>query len=170
MIMTIRCCGHCRGDFEKALQGLACPLRTSIRRAKITFIAQLSPASIAPKSRLRRPAMTTVPGAHVVPVEPAPLPELAAADRGVASSLEVVLSDNTRRTYGAQWRIFDGWCAEVGLSALPAEPLNVARYLAARAGSGASVATPRWPPPPSRKPTSGRSWNRPAGTRACAPL
>ncbi len=91
--------------------------------------------------------MTTIdPGAHVVPVEPAALPQLAAlqaADQGVASSLEAVLSDNTRRTYDAQWRLFDDWCAEVGLSALPAEPLTVARYLAARAGSGASVATLR---------------------------
>ena len=87
--------------------------------------------------------MTTAPGAHVVPHEPAALPELAAADRGVASSLEAVLSDNTRRTYDTQWRIFDDWCAEVGLSALPAEPLTVARYLAARAGSGASIATLR---------------------------
>ena len=87
--------------------------------------------------------MTTALGAHVVPVEPAHLPELAAADRGVASSLEAVLSENTRRTYDAQWRLFDGWCAEVGLRSLPAEPLTVARYLAARAGSGASIATLR---------------------------
>ena len=85
--------------------------------------------------------MTTATGYHVVPIESAPLPELAAADRGVADSLEAVLSENTRRTYDAQWRMFDGWCDEVGLSALPAEPLTVARYLAARAGSGASIAT-----------------------------
>ena len=39
--------------------------------------------------------------------------------------------------------MFTGWCDEVGLSALPAEPLTVARYLAARAGSGAAVATLR---------------------------
>ena len=32
---------------------------------------------------------------------------------------------------------------DVGLSSLPAEPLTVARYLAARAGSGASIATMR---------------------------
>ena len=85
----------------------------------------------------------TAAGAHVVPIEPAQLPELAAADRGVADSLEAVLSENTRRTYAAQWRSFDDWCAEVGLSALPADPLTVARYLAARAGSGASIATLR---------------------------
>ena len=86
--------------------------------------------------------MTTA-AAHVVPHRPADLPELRAADQGVADSLTAVLSDNTRRTYGVQWRMFDDWCSEVGLSALPAEPLTVARYLAARAGSGASVATLR---------------------------
>ena len=85
--------------------------------------------------------MTAAAGAHVVPREAASLPELRAADQGVASSLEAVLSDNTRRTYDAQWRIFQRWCEEVGLRPLPAEPLTVARYLAARANSGASIAT-----------------------------
>ena len=84
--------------------------------------------------------MTTAPVAHVVPREPARLPELAAADRGVANSLEAVLSDNTKRTYETQWRLFDDWCGEVGLRSLPAESLTVARYLAARAGRG--VETP----------------------------
>ena len=87
--------------------------------------------------------MTTSAGAHVVPREPTSLPELRAADQGVAEALESVLSDNTRRTYDAQWRIFTGWCDEVGLRSLPAQPLTVARYLAARAGSGASIATLR---------------------------
>ncbi len=87
--------------------------------------------------------MTTAADALIVPHEPAQLPELAAADLGVADSLEAVLSENTKRTYNTQWRIFDGWCAEVGLVSLPADPLTVARYLAARAGSGASIATLR---------------------------
>ena len=85
----------------------------------------------------------TAAGAHVVPHQPASLPELRAADQGVAQSLESVLADNTRRTYDAQWRMFDDWCDEVGLVSLPAEPLTVARYLAARANSGASIATLR---------------------------
>ena len=85
--------------------------------------------------------MTTTPAAHVVPIEPAQLPELAAADRGVADALAAVLSDNAHRTYDTQWRLFDGRCDQVGVSALPAQPLTVARYLAARAGSGASIAT-----------------------------
>ena len=87
--------------------------------------------------------MTTAAGPDIVPRQPAALPELQAADRGVADSLESVLSENTRRAYAAQWRIFDQWCAEVGLASLPAEPLTVARHLAARANAGASVATLR---------------------------
>ena len=87
--------------------------------------------------------MTTAADLQIVPQQPASLTELAAADRGVADSLTAILSDNTRRTYDTQWRIFTSWCDEVGLSALPAEPLTVARYLAARAGSGASIATLR---------------------------
>ena len=87
--------------------------------------------------------MTTTVGQELVPHQLPSLPELRAADRGMAQSLESALSDNTRRTYDAQWRLFTDWCDQVGLSALPAEPLTVARYLAARAGSGASVATLR---------------------------
>ena len=87
--------------------------------------------------------MTTTADLQIAPHEPAILPELRAADRGVADALESVLSDNTQRVYGAQWRIFIGWCDEVGLQSMPAEPLTVARYLAVRAGSGAAVATMR---------------------------
>ena len=54
-----------------------------------------------------------------------------------------IISDNTRRVYGAQWRLFESWCGEMGLRSLPAAPLTVARYLAARANAGASIATLR---------------------------
>ena len=46
--------------------------------------------------------MTTAPDPQIVPHPPAAAPALRAADRGVASALEAVLSDNTRRVYGAQ--------------------------------------------------------------------
>ena len=49
----------------------------------------------------------------------------------------------TYRVYGAQWRLFNEWCDSVGLPSLPAQPLTVARYLAVRAGDGASIATLR---------------------------
>ena len=87
--------------------------------------------------------MTTTPDPQIIPRPPAALPALRAADQGVADALESVLSDNTQRVYGTQWRIFTGWCDEVELVSLPAQPLTVARYLAARAGSGASIATMR---------------------------
>ena len=86
--------------------------------------------------------MTTAADQQIVPRQPA-APALRAADQGVADALESVLSDNTRRVYDAQWRLFNDWCADVGLRSLPAEPLTVARYLAARAGDGASIATMR---------------------------
>ena len=61
----------------------------------------------------------------------------------MADALESVLSDNTRRVYQTQWKLFDEWCGEMGLHFLPAHPLAVARYLAVRAGSGAAIATLR---------------------------
>ena len=87
--------------------------------------------------------MTTVAHLQIVPRQPTAAPALLAADQGVASALESVLSDNTQRVYADQWRIFTNWCGDVGLRPLPAEPLTVARYLAVRAGSGAGIATMR---------------------------
>ena len=88
--------------------------------------------------------MTTAAGSlQIVPESPPSAPALRAADAGVADALESVLSDNTKRVYAAQWRLFDEWCGDVGLRSLPAEPLTVARYLAVRAGSAASIATMR---------------------------
>ena len=84
---------------------------------------------------------TTASDPQIVPRPPTSSPALRAADAGVASALEAVLSGNIKRVYGAQWRLFTGWCDEVGLRSLPAEPLTVARYLAARADRGASIAT-----------------------------
>ena len=91
---------------------------------------------------------TAASNPQIVSREPATLPELRAADQGVADALESILSDNTRRVYGAQWRLYVDWCGDVGLRALPAELLTVARYLATRAAR---------PPSPSSKSTSGRA-------------
>ena len=86
---------------------------------------------------------TTAADPHIAPYQPAAAPALRAADQGVADALESVRSDNTRRVYAAQWKLCDDWCGDVDLRALPAEPLTVARYLAVRAGEGASIATLR---------------------------
>ena len=86
---------------------------------------------------------TAATGPQIVPRPPTSMPALRAADQGVADALEAVLSDNTRRVYAAQWRLFESWCSDVSLRALPADPLTVARYLAVRANDGASIATLR---------------------------
>ena len=87
--------------------------------------------------------MTVISDTQIVPRPPAGTLALRAADQGVADALEAVLSDHTRCVYGTQLKLFTDWCGDVGLRALPAEPLTVARYLAARAGDGASIATIR---------------------------
>ena len=89
------------------------------------------------------PPMTAASDPQTVPESPPSAPALRAADAGVADALESVLSDNTKRVYQTQWKLFDEWCAEMGLHSLPAESLTMARYLAVRAGSGASIATMR---------------------------
>ena len=114
--------------------------------------------------------MTTTAGSlQTVPESPPSAPALRAADQGVADALESVLSENTRRVYGAQWRLFNEWCDSVGLPSLPAKPLTVARYLAVRAGDGASIATLRLAMlAPSPRPTNGPATTLLAGTGACA--
>ena len=109
--------------------------RGSIRRAIIGLSRIFCSPKPPPKSRRQRPDR---PPGTCIPAGPAAPPT-----RAWPTALESVLSENTRRVYGAQWRIFTGWCGDVGLRYLPAGPLTVARYLAARAGDGASIATLR---------------------------
>ena len=86
--------------------------------------------------------MTTAADPQIVSRQPAAAPSLRAAE-GRRLRPGGRLSENTQRVYGVQWRLFTDWCGDVGLRSLPAEPLTVDRYLAARAGSGASIATMR---------------------------
>ena len=141
----------------------AAVLRTSVRRAIMRVIAQLLPAEIAACNpaagdpshdhHRQRPSHHPPRGRH------RGARALRAADRGVADppwSLESVLSDNTRRVYAAQWKhLSTTGAATMGLRALPADPLTVARYLAVRGGVPAPASPPcAWPPPPSPRPTS----------------
>ena len=82
---------------------------------------------------------TVVNNLQIVLQSPQSAPTLRAADQGVADALESVLSDNTRRVYTTQWKLFTDWCGDVGLRSLLADALTVARYLAVRAGDGAAL-------------------------------
>ena len=114
--------------------------------------------------------MTVISDTQIVPRPPPSLPELRAADRGVADALESVLADNTRRVYGAQWRLFVDWCDSVGLTPLPAELLTVARYQAEGGNAGASIATLRLATSAISKAYEWAKLESPAETRACVPL
>ena len=112
-----------------------CSLRDN-PRYRAAFTRRNHPTGDPHDHRRQRPADRPPPARVVAGPE-------CSADQGVASALEAILSDNTRRVYGIQWWLFNEWCDSVGLTPLPAEPLTVARYLAVRAGSGASIATMR---------------------------
>ena len=87
--------------------------------------------------------MTTAADLQIVPREPAPLPELRAADQGVADIPGVGPLRQHPPVYGPSGASSPAGATRWACAPLPAEPLTVARYLAARAGSGASIATLR---------------------------
>lgn len=70
----------------------------------------------------------------------AQLAGLGELDRRVAEALRDALSPNTWRAYTADWRHWSTWADGQALVALPAEPMDVARYLVAHAG-GLTVGT-----------------------------
>ena len=63
--------------------------------------------------------------------------------RRVADALENSQSENTRRSYGSQFRKFGAWCEREGQSSLPASPEVVAAYVAELAEEGKSMSTIR---------------------------
>ena len=50
----------------------------------------------------------------------------------LATVLGYEVSENTRKNYRSQWRLFLGWASNRRISALPADPVQVAAYLAER--------------------------------------
>ena len=68
-------------------------------------------------------------------------PDVHRSDELVREALVNRWSPNTMRSYQSQWRQYEAWCADNDMTALPALPLTVARYLAERANDGASVST-----------------------------
>jgi site-specific recombinase XerD len=59
----------------------------------------------------------------------------------VRAYLAAEKSDNTRRAYKADWLDFSEWCNIHQVASLPAEPVDVARYLAQLADGGLKTAT-----------------------------
>ncbi|MGY4295393.1 site-specific recombinase XerD [Bradyrhizobium sp. i1.4.4] len=59
----------------------------------------------------------------------------------VRAYLEAEKSDNTRRAYKSDWADFTGWCDVQRCTALPAAPVEVAKYLAQLADGGKKTST-----------------------------
>jgi site-specific recombinase XerD len=70
--------------------------------------------------------------AAIVPAIAAPL---LPAMQKTQEYLENARSRNTIRGYRSDWKQFERWCAERGISALPATPDSIAVYLSDRAGT-----------------------------------
>ncbi len=66
---------------------------------------------------------------------------LRAALESAADLARAEKSAATQRAYKSDFAIFSAWCAEQGLSALPAEPATVAAFIAAEAGRGIKSST-----------------------------
>jgi integrase len=55
--------------------------------------------------------------------------ELAAMDEAVGAALRAALAPNTWKAYAADWRAWSAWAHAHDLPVLPAQPLDLARYL-----------------------------------------
>jgi site-specific recombinase XerD len=66
---------------------------------------------------------------------------LRVALQGAADLARAEKSAATKRAYGSDFAIFRAWCAEQGLSALPADPAAVAAFVAAEVGRGVKCST-----------------------------
>jgi hypothetical protein len=70
------------------------------------------------------------------------LPSTLLADVNLARNYaRQALSQATRTAYDSDWRVFEKWCADRGVEALPASPASVAAFMAAMAERGLRPAT-----------------------------
>lgn len=72
---------------------------------------------------------------------PSPNQSLIQHVEQAATYAENSKAKNTRRAYRADWRTFADWCATQGIQSLPCSGPGLAAYIAARAQSGAKVAS-----------------------------
>lgn len=88
--------------------------------------------------------VTPAPGRRQLdsPAEQARVERLLASLRAEAKSRgQDSRATSTQRAYRSDWRSFEGWCADTGLTALPADTDTVELYLVSLVRAGAAVAT-----------------------------
>ena len=57
----------------------------------------------------------------------------------IAAAMAAAVTESTRTTYGHSWRRWERWCADRGVTPLPAAPAAVCAYITERAADGASA-------------------------------
>ena len=90
--------------------------------------------------RSARGGLTTTRVLVTAKVEPRHIEHLAEQARAYARASRAAA---TLRAYRSDWADFEDWCAEHGVTALPAAPATVCLYLAALAEAGARASTIR---------------------------
>lgn len=70
-------------------------------------------------------------------------PLQAEEERLIADALQSARAENTRINYASQWRKWAAWATERGTTPLPADPEQLARFLARQAAEGRKIATLR---------------------------
>ena len=84
--------------------------------------------------------MTT--GTALTPNQASTLPTVPEADLAAAVGYaRAEKAPATRKAYGSDFAIFQGWCEKRGLNALPATPKSVAAFLAVETSSGVRPST-----------------------------
>lgn len=69
------------------------------------------------------------------------LPDVARLDDRARAYASAARAPATWRAYGVAWRAWASWATAAGVATLPADPVDVAAYLAARADAGARWST-----------------------------
>lgn len=59
----------------------------------------------------------------------------------IAAALDAAHAESTRTLYAHTWRVWERWCAQRGIHALPADPAALAAYVVERAADGTAVTT-----------------------------
>lgn len=90
--------------------------------------------------------MTTAQISQIIPdisYPPAPASLLAEEELIIAQALAAAQAANTRSAYAAQWNKWTAWARERDTLPLPANPEQLARFLARQAAAGRKLATLR---------------------------
>ena len=116
------------GDFHPTTSELAQLLDSVIAGPKAGEHSEAALPPVAGTTQVL--AVVTEQGAAAVPEPDDPL--TTEDDRNLKAVMGYEVADNTRTNYRAQWQRFAAWARAKAVSALPADPRQVAVYLAER--------------------------------------